>query len=76
MTNFDQNYESNEDDSDNERSDTRLRPSINSSSKLTDGRDSDNIKAKIIKKPKKKKNEVAANDVILGKVDYDGSFVD
>ena len=58
----------------------RLRPSIDSSSKLTDVRsaskNSGNVKAKI-QKAKKKKNEVSqplAQDVILGKVDYDGSM--
>lgn len=51
-----------------------------SESGTNNSRKSGNVKAKIKSvKPKKKKNEVAqplAQDVILGKVDYDGSVAD
>ena len=59
-----------------------MRPSVASESGTANSRSrkSGNVKAKIKSvKPKKKKNEVAqplAQDVILGKVDYDGSVGD
>jgi hypothetical protein len=53
---------------------------VASESGTNNSRKSGNVKAKIKSvKPKKKKNEVAqplAQDVILGKVDYDGSVAD
>lgn len=85
MTKYDQIYSSDVEDDLKEAAETKelvpsVAPSFASSklttnSRMTGGR-SAMVKAKI-RKPKKRNNEVAQplpKDVILGKVDYDGSM--